>query len=107
MNDEVLGDLDEVVHTEDTVDSRPVPRETTPIEVPARAKAQHLGGRLVLSLLIGADGRVRQARVLEADPPGVFEDAALVAVRGWVFEPATYQGRPVEVWATLPVEFAP
>lgn len=107
VGDEVLGDLDDVVHTEETVDTRPVARSTVPIDVPAQAKAKHLKGRLVLSLLIGADGRVRQARVLEAEPAGVFEEAALRSVQQWVFEPATYQGRSVEVWATLPVEFAP
>ncbi len=105
--DDALGDLDDVVHTEDTVDARPQPRLTTPIEVPAAARARNLSGRVVLSLRIGADGRVKAARVLEADPPGVFEEAALSAVRGWEFAPATYRDRAVEVWATLPIEFQP
>lgn len=105
--DEALGDLSDVVHTEDTVDSRPQPRLTTPIEVPPAARARNLSGRVVLSLLIGADGRVKAVKVLQADPPGVFEDAAISAVRGWEFTPATYRDRPVEVWASLPIEFQP
>lgn len=105
--DEALGDLSDVVHTEETVDSRPQPRATTPIQVPAAARARNLSGRVVLSLLIGADGRVKAVKVLQADPPGVFEDAVIAAVRGWEFSPATYRDRPVEVWATLPIEFQP
>lgn len=107
IDEAALGNLEDVVHTEDTVDERPRPRVQTPIEVPASARARNLSGRLVLSLLIGKDGTVRQAKVLEAEPPGVFEAAALAAVRTWEFDPATYHGQPVEVWATLPVQFQP
>jgi len=106
-SDSVLGDLDQVVHTEATVDTRPTPRATTPIDVPAVARAKNLSGRVVLNVLVGADGSVREVRVLEADPPGVFDDAAVRAVRTWRFEPATYEGRAVEVWAALPIEFQP
>lgn len=105
--DEALGDLSDVVHTEETVDSRPQPRVTTPIDVPAAARARNLSGRVVLSVRIGSDGRVKALKVLESEPPGVFEDAVLAAVRGWEFAPATYRDRPVEVWATLPIEFQP
>ncbi|MGE0711436.1 MAG: energy transducer TonB [Planctomycetota bacterium] len=105
--DAALGDLQQVVHTEETVDRRPQPRVTTPIEVPAAARSRNLSGRLLLSLLIGKDGRVRQAKVLEAEPAGVFDAAALSAVRTWEFEPATYRGEPVEVWAALPIQFQP
>lgn len=107
VSDQVLGDMDDVVHTESTVDTRPVPRETTPIEVPAVAKARNLSGHVLLNVLIGKEGQVLQVKVLEADPEGVFEDAVIQAVRNWTFEPATYRDRPVEVWATLPVEFQP
>lgn len=104
---DALGDPGEVVHTEDSVDAPPTPRVTTPVEVPAAARARNLSGSVVLSLRIGADGRVRSAKVVSAEPPGVFEEAALRAVRGWEFEPAMYHGQPVEVWATLPIEFQP
>ena len=107
VSDSVLGDMDDVVHTESTVDQRPAPRETTPIPIPALAKQRNLSGHVLLNLLIAKDGRVKQVKVLEAEPRGVFEDAATVAVRGWLFEPATYQGVPVEVWATLPIQFQP
>jgi len=107
VSDSVLGDLDQVVHTEETVDERPVPRVTSPIEVPTVAREKNISGALVLSLLIGADGQVRKAKILEAEPPGIFDEAVLAAVRSWEFEPATYRGQSVEVWARLPIRFDP
>ena len=35
------------------------------------------------------DGRVRDARIVSADPAGVFDAAALAALRGWRFAPPT------------------
>lgn len=105
--DEALGDLSAVVHTEETVDTRPQPRSTAPIEVPPGAQAKNQAGRVVVSLRIGPDGTVRAARVVQSTPPGVFDAAVLASVRQWRFEPATYRGQPVEVWASLPIEFQP
>lgn len=106
VSQELIGDLEDVVHTEETVDSRPTLREQTPLEVPPEARAKHLSGRVVLSLLIGKDGRVQRIKVLSAEPP-LFADAARRGVSEWTFEPATYRGSPVDMWATLPIEFAP
>ena len=34
-------------------------------------------------------------RVIDSNPPGVFDDAAVAAVRGWRFHPAISNGKPV------------
>ena len=47
----------------------------------------------------------RLLRALEATPPGVIEETAVASVRGWRFEPATYEGRPVTVSVTQTVRF--
>jgi protein TonB len=107
VSEKVLGDLERVVHTEATVDRRPAPLVKTPIEAPEDARRRNIAGRVVVNLLIGTDGSVRAVKVLEAEPPGVFERAVIDAVRGWVFEPAVYRGETVEMWATLPVRFTP
>ncbi len=105
VTNSLLGGLGDVVMTEDTVDSRPVPKYQTLVKYPPRARAKNIEGRVVLNIRIGADGRVKQIKVIEAEPLGVFEPSAIAAVRNWMFEPATYNSRAVEVWATLPLEF--
>ena len=49
-------------------------------------------GRVVIRYDVTAEGRVVNATVERAEPPGIFEAAALAAVRSWRFKPAL-QGR--------------
>lgn len=103
-SESLLGNLDDVVMTEDSVDSKPVVRTST-LQYPERAKQREIEGRVVVSVLIGADGRVKNMKILEATPPGVFEEAVRSSVPQWTFEPAKYKGRSVQVWATVPLDF--
>ena len=93
--DALLGDVGDVVMTEDAVDTAPVPLERVPVQYPPRAAAKRLSGFVTVSMLVTSEGAVDDLRVLEARPPGVFDQAALDAVRQWRFQPATYEGRPV------------
>lgn len=72
---------------------------------PAEAEARGIEGRVVLRLLIDAQGRVETARVVRAEPPGVFEAAAQAAVRSWRFTPARDGGKAVPVWAQQTLRF--
>jgi protein TonB len=91
--------------TDDTVDSPPRPIVQNPMPYPPRAKAQGVTGYVLLSVLIGPTGQVERAKVLESNPPGVFDDVAVQGVQGWKFEPASYKGEAVRVWATQRVRF--
>lgn len=91
--------------TDDTVDSPPRPIVQNPMPYPPRAKAQGVTGYVLLSVLIGPTGQVERAKVLESSPPGVFDDVAVQGVQGWKFEPASYKGEAVRVWATQRVRF--
>ncbi|ODS62656.1 MAG: hypothetical protein ABS41_09135 [Arenimonas sp. SCN 70-307] len=53
---------------------------------PPQALRRKLEGEVVLELRIEADGRVGSARVLSANPPGLFDDAAVAAASRWRFE---------------------
>ena len=101
----LLGDTDDVVMTEATVDTPPSPRQRTAPSYPAAARRDGVTGEVVLHLLIDASGAPERITVLEAQPPGVFDDAAVDAVNSWRFEPARYQGRPVRAWARQRVKF--
>lgn len=104
-DDSLLGDTGNVVMTSDMVDTPPRVLKRTPLNYPARAKAKDLEGYVVLSLFISASGRVEDARVLESDPPGVFDSAAIRAVKSWVFTPARYDGKAVDSWANQTIRF--
>lgn len=66
---------------------------------PEEARRQGLGCSLKLRLKIDAQGRVRDAEVVEAQPPEVFDAAALTAFRNARFRPAIKDGRPVRIEA--------
>ena len=65
-----------------------------------RTKTQ---GTVHVHALIGADGFVRDA-IVRTGPP-VLRDAALDAIWQWRFQPAMDGGRPIGVWALIPVSF--
>lgn len=62
---------------------------------PAAAKDQKLEGYVRVAYDVSADGSVTKVRVVDSDPPGVFDEAAVAAVRGWRFHPAISDGKPV------------
>ena len=105
LGNDILGDSGDVVMTDDTVDVAPRPIVQTPMTYPPRARAQGVTGYVLLSVLIGPTGQVERVKVLEAQPAGVFDDVAVAGVQTWKFEPATYRGENVRVWATQRVRF--
>lgn len=72
---------------------------------PEEAKRRDLEGTLKLMLKIDDLGRVQSAEVVEATPPGVFDEAALAAFRAARFRPAMKDGRPVRYQAYMRVDF--
>ena len=105
LGNSLLGDAGDVVMTDDSVDQPPRPLLQTPMQYPPRAKAQGVTGYVVLNVLIGPTGEVEKVSVLEAQPAGVFDEVAVAGVRSWRFEPASYRGENVRVWARQKVRF--
>lgn len=63
-------------------------------------------GTVTLELLVGLDGRVRDARVAKSSGHARLDAAAVTeALRRWRLVPATLDGRPVEHWHKLNVVF--
>lgn len=60
---------------------------------------------MVLKLLIGLDGRVKDVEVERSEPAGVFDAVTVEAARQWVFSPQLEDGKPVEGWVRVPVDF--
>ena len=61
---------------------------------PAEARERGLEGYVVVRYDVTAAGGVSNAQVVEAQPADIFDAAALVAVRSWVFQPALVAGEP-------------
>lgn len=92
----LIGKQD-VVMTKDSVDEVPTPAAQPACDFPRSALVRAQTGSVTLSLLIMPNGSVQSPKVLEADPPGVFDATALECVRSWRYNPATYQGAPVKL----------
>jgi len=63
---------------------------------PESAKAQQLQGDVTMQVDIGADGKVTNVTVLEPAGHG-FDEAAVAAVKQFVFSPAEIDGKPAPV----------
>lgn len=100
------GVSEPVVFEEEAVDQPPRAVGEREHTYPAEALALQMEGYVRLRLRIDADGRVREVRVLDAVPPGVFEASAVEDARRWQFSPARHDDRAVEVWATTRVDYA-
>ncbi|MGH8370699.1 MAG: TonB family protein, partial [Gammaproteobacteria bacterium] len=53
---------------------------------PPELLSQHLAGSVTLGFDIGPDGRAVDPKVVTANPPALFDAAAIAAVKEWYFE---------------------
>jgi len=70
---------------------------------PDMAREAQIQGKVVLHVLVGKDGRVKNVKVIRSVT--YLDDAAVKAVRNWVFKPALSNNKPVAVWVEVPVDF--
>lgn len=80
---------------------------TMPPAYPAAAKKQGISGNVVLLVEVDAQGKPTHVAIEQSSPAGVFDAAALDAVRQWRFEPALRQGQPVAGRVRVPLGFGP
>jgi TonB family protein len=73
-------------------------RSTAP-DYPQSAVAQHISGSVTLEYSVDIHGEPRDIHVIEATPPGVFDQAAINAVKRWRYAPMMVNGVAVDVAA--------
>lgn len=78
---------------------------TAPPDYPPNALAQHMTGSVTLQFTVDTHGETRDIHVTEATSPGVFDQAAISAVRHWRYQPMLVNGTAVEVPVTTRVRF--
>jgi len=73
---------------------------------PPEAREAGVEGFVVVRYDVDREGRVVNARVVEATPPGVFEEAALAAVTRWRFRAPSDEDADRVTGLTSRLEFA-
>jgi TonB family protein len=68
------------------------------------ARKARTNGTVIVEAIIDEEGCVRNVRALQELPNGMTE-AAMEAIRQWVFFPATLGGKPVKVYYVLNINF--
>lgn len=70
---------------------------------PQAALRAGIEGSVVLAATIGADGKVKQVKVVSG--PSLLAQAAMDAVKKWRYQPSYLNGAPVEVDSTITLNF--
>lgn len=77
-------------------DTDVLPLVRIPPEYPPRALARGITGWVRVQFSISVNGTVKDAIVIAAEPPNVFDDAALASVSRWRYNPRIVNGEAVE-----------
>lgn len=79
-------------------------REFQP-DYPPSLLVREVEGSATIRVLVGTDGRVREAIIVNASHPDFGKAAVRKALKSWRFKPAMRGDTPVEDWVTIPVTF--
>ncbi len=96
---------DPTYYTAKELDAYPQPLTPIRLLYPETAVAERLDGRLRILLLIDEFGVVNEASVIEAQPPGYFEEAARSVFMPTRFSPGMRQGRAVKSRVVVQVRY--
>ena len=88
-----------------TGDSDIIPLVRISPQYPRQAAMDRIEGTVTMEFIVNADGTVRNVRIVAANPPGVFEQAAITAALKWKFKPKVINGKAVEQKGVQPMVF--
>jgi TonB family protein len=72
---------------------------------PAAARRRGAQGTVVLSVHVDAQGRVSNLWLFRSSGHRSLDNAAIAAVKDWIFEPGMQNGRNIAMWVKVPVRF--
>ena len=81
----------------------PTKTKNVPPVYPQAAQLERVAGIVILEVIIGTDGKVRDGRVMRS--VAFLDDAAIEAVRQWEYTPTELDGKLVPVVMTVTVSF--
>jgi len=65
-------------------------------DYPPRAQSRGIQGWVLVQFTITPQGTVKDAKAIDGEPKGMFDDAAVNAVSKWKYNPKVEEGSPVE-----------
>jgi protein TonB len=74
-------------------------------EYPHSARSAGKEGRVLLRVLVDAQGKTKTVEVNLSSGSDALDRAAVDAVRRWRFSPARHGDQPVESWVRIPIDF--
>ena len=72
---------------------------------PALARQAGIEGMVLLRVVVGTDGKVESASVIQSDVTPAMEKAAIAAARKFIFKPAKQRTVPVRASMAVPIRF--
>ena len=72
---------------------------------PYNAQRRNIEGKVFLSFVVDLNGKVSDVTVLKSTPEDLFNEAAIVAVKQWLFEPVQLKGKKIYVKMYQELEF--
>jgi protein TonB len=85
------------------VSTPPVPVAKSMPGYPEDARKQGIEALVVVKFVVSENGQVEEPRIVKGHP--LFDDVVLASVRGWTFQPATLEGRPVRMVRMVKIPF--
>jgi len=83
----------------------PVYKNTPAPVYPKFAKKRGYEGTTVIEVLIEIDGKVKDIKINKSAGYEILDNAAINAVKKWLFVPATIGDKKIEMWVKIPVKF--
>jgi protein TonB len=73
-------------------------------DYPEMARRAQIEGTVIVKVLVGPDGLVKDAQVVQGVHP-ILDKEALIAARKWTFFPGKQRNIPVKAWMAIPFNF--
>ena len=85
--------------------ARPLYKKNPRPVYPTVALRRRYQGTILLEVLVNSQGRVGELRVFRSCGYEVLDQAALTAVKDWLFEPGRQGDNKIDMWVRVPVRF--
>lgn len=80
-------------------------RDTPTPDYPDSARREGRQGRVLLRVLVDAQGRSKQVEINRSSGSEALDRAAAETIKRWQFHPARQGDQPIESWLRIPIEF--